>query len=390
MSMSLPPSREHHWDAVRAGLMLLGIPYHAALAFRPGLGWIVPVMESDPAMTVLAHVIHIFRMPAFFVIAGYFSALLLARREPGEWMRGRLRRIGVPLLASMVTIVPVLNVLCALAYPEGLSGLHALYPVTGAVLRHLWFLLVLLYLQALTALAVGLWPGLRTVSLAGRWDGVAAKWFTPFLVFSAVLMAAYCAVVIGAARWAMSQTSVMEGLFRLVDLLEAIPYFLAGMILHRAPALRAAFDRPRLGVAILTLVATLASIHAEYHGLPMWKRAVTGFAALCWAQTLIAAGRVLFHRESAAIRTIVDASLTVYLFHLPITIAFTILSYSLHWGIWAEWALICAATYLIAFAIWGGVRRVPLLNFLYAGVTPPPAVVPKPKAIDAIASRDST
>lgn len=372
MSMPLSPSREHHWDAVRAGLMLLGIPYHAALAFRPGLGWIVPVMESDPAMTVLAHVIHVFRMPAFFVIAGYFSALLLARRAPAEWMRGRLRRIGVPLLASTVTIVPVLNVLCALAYPEGISGLHALYPVTGAVLRHLWFLLVLLYLQALTALACALWPSLRGLSLAGRWERLASKWFLPFFVVSGLAIAAYCALVVGAGRWAMSQTSVMEGLFRLVDFLEALPYFIAGLVLHRAPSLRAAFDRPRLGIVVLAALSTGASIYAEYHGLAMLERAITGFAAFCWAQSLIAIGTVLFSRESAAIRTIVDASLTVYLFHLPITIALTIVSYSVHWGIWMEWASICAVTYLVAFAIWAAIRRVPLLNYLFAGVAPAP------------------
>ncbi|WP_395326992.1 acyltransferase family protein [Novosphingobium sp. BL-8H] len=372
--MSTPSSREHHWDAVRGGLMLLGIPYHVALAYRPGRAWMVPVMEGDPLMTDLAHVIHIFRMPAFFLIAGYFSALLLARRDAREWLRGRLVRIGVPLAVSLVTIVPVLNVIAASVRAADPWTIHALYPSTGTVLRHLWFLAVLLYLQSLTALACIAWPGLRGVSLAGPWDDLAARRFMPLFIALGIAVAAYGALVLGVVRSTTDETDVLQGLFRLADFVAAVPFYVIGMALHRAPAVRAAFDRPRWGVAVLTLIATGLAIYADHHRIWVMERTFAGFAALGWSQTLIALGRTFFHRQSAAIRTLVNSSLVVYLFHLPIAIALTIAGYRVQWGVWVEWSLISAATFLAAFSIWLVVRRVPLLNFLYAGLRPPPHV----------------
>jgi len=368
---SASPAREHHWDAVRGGLMLLGIPYHVALAYRPGRAWMVPVMEGDPLMTDLAHVIHIFRMPAFFLIAGYFSALLLVRRDARTWLRARFVRIGVPLLVSMLTIVPVLNLLAASVRVDNLPGIRALYPTTGTVLRHLWFLAVLLYLQSLTALACTAWPGLRTVSLAGRWERLAGQWFITFFIFAAFGTAAYSALVLGAAHKVTNEDDIAQGLFRLTDFVAAVPFFVIGMALHRAPAVRTAFDRPYAPIMVLTAIATGAAIYADHHRVWTMERTFAGFAALGWAQCLIALGRTFFHRESAAIRTVVDSSLVVYLFHLPIAIALTIAGYRVQWGVWAEWSLISVLTFLAAFAIWLVIRRVPLLNFLYAGVRPP-------------------
>src|SRR5690606_974443 len=86
---------------------------------------------------------------AFFLVAGYFAALLLARRPPGEWLRGRFRRLGVPLLASLVTLIPLLNIACELSnfqLAEALaSWRHNATTSGGYWVRHLWFLIVLLY-----------------------------------------------------------------------------------------------------------------------------------------------------------------------------------------------------------------------------------------------------
>ncbi|TCM20626.1 glucan biosynthesis protein C [Novosphingobium sp. PhB165] len=370
--MPVPPAREHHWDAVRGSLMLLIVPYHVALAYRPGREWMVPVRESDPLMTVIAEVIHVFQMPAFFLLAGYFSALLLARRDARSWLHGRLLRIGVPLVVSLVTIVPVLNLLAAsVRGGEHLTGLQALYPTNGTVLRHLWFMVVLLYLQSLTALACTLHPPLRTLSVPQRWDEQAAKRFTLLFIVAGIGIAAYCGLVLGLARTTMSETGILQGLFRLADFVAALPFYVVGMALHRAPAVRAAFDRPRIVVMVLTLLATGVAVYADHYQVWPMERVFGAFAALGWAQSLVGLARTFFHRESAAIRIVADSSLVIYLFHLPIAIALTILGYRVQWGVWVEWSLISAATFLAAFAIWLAIRRVPVLNFLFSGVVPP-------------------
>ena len=72
--------REHFWDTLRAVLMLLGIPYHVALSYMLGRQWIVKSGEGVTGFIELARFISLFRMPAFYLTAGYFAAMLLARR----------------------------------------------------------------------------------------------------------------------------------------------------------------------------------------------------------------------------------------------------------------------------------------------------------------------
>jgi glucan biosynthesis protein C len=106
-------ARQHYWDTLRAALMLLGIPYHAALAFQAG-GWIVVTHHHALALDYGAEAIHLFRMPAFFVVAGYFAALSLTKYTPRHWFRARLKRLGIPFLASLATIIPALDIACYL------------------------------------------------------------------------------------------------------------------------------------------------------------------------------------------------------------------------------------------------------------------------------------
>src|SRR5262245_55738816 len=94
--------------------MLLGIVLHAALSFIPS-GWIVADRHQDAAYGVLVSGIHGFRMPIFFVMSGFFSAMLLQRRGVGALIKPRFRRVFLPLLLGMVTIVPATFLISAVA-----------------------------------------------------------------------------------------------------------------------------------------------------------------------------------------------------------------------------------------------------------------------------------
>jgi hypothetical protein len=107
MSNENPASaRRSDLDALRAGAMLLGIALHASLSFFPSF-WIVTDRRQDDKFGILFTAIHGFRMPLFFVMSGFFSAMLLHRRGCGALVRHRYRRVFLPLLMGMVTIVPL-------------------------------------------------------------------------------------------------------------------------------------------------------------------------------------------------------------------------------------------------------------------------------------------
>ena len=141
--------RYHHLDAARALFMLLGIPFHASLAFAGG-HWLVMSGSSDPLLSLIPPVLSDFRMPGFFVIAGFFAALLLERRSRGEWLKGRIERLGLPLAVGIATIVPVQAAILANAPANIVDG-----GATHDLLSHLWFLPVLILMCLMLA---AVWP----------------------------------------------------------------------------------------------------------------------------------------------------------------------------------------------------------------------------------------
>ena len=107
MTDPAPAVRRHDLDALRATAMLLGIALHASLAYVPGIPW--PVQDAHPApwLGLLFLAIHGFRMPLFFLLSGFFTALLWQRRGAAAMLAQRYRRVFVPLVLGSVTLLPL-------------------------------------------------------------------------------------------------------------------------------------------------------------------------------------------------------------------------------------------------------------------------------------------
>ena len=101
--------RRHDLDALRAFAMLLGIVLHAALAFVPG-AWVVSdaSVEGDGTpYAILVTAIHGFRMPVFFLMSGFFTAMLWRQRGLQALVTHRARRVLLPLVVAMIVVVPL-------------------------------------------------------------------------------------------------------------------------------------------------------------------------------------------------------------------------------------------------------------------------------------------
>ena len=104
------PRRWHDLDALRGFAMLLGIGLHACLAFFPALWWVQDRTASyDGLYDEFLWVVHGFRMPVFFLLSGFFTAMLWRRRGLRSLLGHRLRRVAVPLAIGLVTLIPVVD-----------------------------------------------------------------------------------------------------------------------------------------------------------------------------------------------------------------------------------------------------------------------------------------
>ncbi len=369
------PRREYYWDTLRALLMLLGIPYHVAMAYRPGQTWIVRSDEGIAAFAWLADLIHYFRMPAFFVIAGYFSALLLARREPGIWLKGRFVRLGVPFIATILTLVPVMNLACEfsnLPYAEAWSSFFWNSSHSGGYwVRHLWFIVVLLYLCSAAALIFRLRPGLREAVLPAAADAFMARHFLLTLSAAAFIIGLWEAAAVELFYIAGLATNVPQQILRLDELIIYTPYFLVGFLLQRAPHTLERMCRISALVALLAMLAIGLAMTATDSMHPAPGRLVATLAAVFTTQVLIAGASTLLDRPIPLIRKFTEASFVIYLFHLPIITVAVWLAQDIAVPTAIKGLAIMLLSLGLSYAAWLLTARSRILSFLFNGTTRP-------------------
>ena len=365
--------RVHYMDNLRALAMLAGVVFHAALAYSPLMHPIWPVADAGRAVAVdaLAWFLHMFRMPLFFVVAGYFAALLVARRGMGGLFRNRCVRVLLPLLLFTPLAVASMGWLTeqaaatvahpspALAWIRGHIDEHGAMPsMPGWV--HLWFLF---YLMLFTLLV---WVG-TTLEL-GRIGARLAALPPAVLVLATSLLLALALAGTGVpwpapefflpALWALAFFGA---------------YFALGYQVFRRPALLERL-RPHsswlLGGAVAAYAVLFWSTggfaNAQPSPLRQFLHAALQASAGCWMTLwcLLAARRWLDGR-SAAMRWLADASYWVYLVHLPVLFAvqYRLLDLPMHWA--AKFALSTMSTLVLSFASYQWlVRHTPIGRLL--------------------------
>ena len=86
--------------------MLLGIVLHACMAYM-GPYWVVQDRGESVLMTAGWAFIHGWRMELFFVLAGYFTAMVLRREGATGMVKRRLRRLLIPFALAAVAFLPL-------------------------------------------------------------------------------------------------------------------------------------------------------------------------------------------------------------------------------------------------------------------------------------------
>lgn len=89
--------------------MLLGIIYHASLSLALDFPWMVQDRSSTQLMYVFQAFVHGFRMPLFFVISGFFTAMLWRSKGLKALLWHRFRRVFLPCFIGLFTVIPVMN-----------------------------------------------------------------------------------------------------------------------------------------------------------------------------------------------------------------------------------------------------------------------------------------
>ncbi|MEX1128961.1 MAG: acyltransferase family protein [Vicinamibacterales bacterium] len=371
-------ARDHSLDALRAAMMLLGLVLHSAASYT-----VNPLREVWPFRDAQAHIgfdllifgIHVFRMPVFFVMAGFFGALLYRRDGAWGFVHNRARRVLLPLVLFWALVIPLvaLGFLFAVGQAAGDTGLVGL--PQGSILRepilgHLWFLYNLLFYYA---------AAVMVVPIASRLSAsVRARAHT---AFRSIATSAWGTVALAGA----TLLSILPGsepgiglsasLIPRLHVLAAYGVFFAfGWLLH---AHREALDVYAARWKATAVAAAVASglylyvLAAQPIDDPrLWTVASMALCALAtWPLVFAITGLFVRHMRTPRpiVRYFSDAAYWMYLVHLPLTVWIPGLLARSPLPAAAKFAVVLAATTLVTTVTYNYLVRPTVVGVLLNG-----------------------
>jgi glucans biosynthesis protein C len=356
--------RLHALDLVRAAALLLGIVFHAALPFIPDYElWLVMDQSRSWPVAWLAFLLHSFRMPTFFLLAGFFGHMMLAKRGVGGFVRNRAKRVLAPLLIFWLPVLVLFTLALVLAALLGAVPIPDEPPpppqlsVAGWPLTHLWFLYMLLILYTAVLLVRGVVVAVdRGGVLRGGIDRVLAALLRLPFVLPLLLALPVASLLLHHQGWAewwgiptpdtgLVPNAAALGSYGLAFAIGWLAHRLDGGLVPLA-RLWPLYVPAALALSVACLVLTSGAdfapqlegevriVYAGLYATSLWL----------WTFGLIGAALRFIRSESPRVRYLADSSYWLYIIHLPLLVALEAVvatgrcRRSSSWCWWSAWA----------------------------------------------------
>lgn len=331
-----PPHREerlHALDSLRAVAMLLGIVLHAGISFMTlNFGWAARDVSLHWSFDLMVGLIHGFRMQLFFFLAGFFGRLLHERLGDAGFAKQRFKRIGVPFLIGLVTLMPLVGVLWAWGLRQLKAQGQTLFKpeqrLDSIPTGHLWFLEYLLVFYALALVVV--WLARRLPASRFSAGDRAFDWLMRSPLKALVLVPPTVLCLWHGPMWG----EVEQAGVSFIPKLRAVAYyglfFGVGWWLHRrrhqlgelARHLKSGFAFALLAMFIHGVIFATQPKPAQADYLTLKVASLSCAALYAWLMTFAVTGWFLRFagQHQPWVRYLADASYWCYLVHLPLVL----------------------------------------------------------------------
>jgi peptidoglycan/LPS O-acetylase OafA/YrhL len=358
--------------------MLLGIVLHAAITYmqEPMEGLLWPLTEKTQpthvSFDLLFWWIHGWRIPLFFVMAGFFAAMLARRRGPRGFIKHRIDRILFPVLVAMLTLLPLMYMIWSWGWlSEGRVRWEEVYQFDFDTSEfedhfmgpaHLWFL------NYLVVFSFVYWAVLKLRKSQPEDEepvlGKAGKWcFTtplrPILFAVPTFVFLYYDPGFYTAYHHIIPLTMEQWGYELAQLVYQGYFFAVGIYLFRLHWDMDAIKQYAwiyLGFALIAFVL-LAVVCVKLGGFNEINEVAgtdrAAFAAavalFCWFMIwgMTGLGLTILAKPRAVVRWLSDSAYWVYLVHLPLVALLMILLKDWSVGPWVKFVLIVAVTSLV-------------------------------------------
>jgi len=366
------------------------ILWHMAVTYgAPGF-W--PYQESQPdEITVLAFTLFSaingpYVLGFFFMIAGYFTPGAYDRKGPGQFLKARIIRLGIPLLIYVFLIDPLIYFAIRVSSYGLTTSFGAFwqfwkqhvssYRLNGPGVGPMWF--VELMLIFIVAYGLG-----RLVSDFVRSSQNNKDQYRGIDVPSNLVIGIFAfalGVIIFIMRIRLPINSYFEPLgLPLAYVPQYIALFFVGVIAYRGDwfqRISMATGKLWLGIVLVLVLVLFPILFALSGALEGNTDAVTGgvtwqsFAFSVWEEficmgmiiVLLVWFREKFNHQNALAKAMSDSTFTVYFIHAPILVFLALALKDFDLYPLLKWILVSPVAIFLCFIIAYCLRRIPLLR----------------------------
>ncbi|EAQ98916.1 acyltransferase family protein [Congregibacter litoralis] len=333
-------TRLHYMDSMRAVLMMLGVVLHTAQIYNPDQSWVLyTTTDSSKVAKVFYESIHLFRMPAFFVISGFFCGLTLQRYGALKFLKVRIPRLVIPMVTTALT----LNVLqfYVLSASGWSSDTWETFFLQGGWVSHLWFLANLTFYFFVTATVFSFVPK-RVSSLANVFLDHAAKLSGLFFL---LLLPTITLLIMSLGQLGFPLYSQFWNTISVYQLVLYVPFFTVGLLFGT----KFQFLDKAIGLSATWLIALLVACQLSLQYLSdvgrldaIFQLYFSTLAAWCAILVVFKSFHYFANRSSRSWQFLSDSAYTVYLFHHAMVIILGIIAIKLELAFWIGFpAIIC-------------------------------------------------
>lgn len=363
-------------------MMLLGVVFHAALPYRTMNGQELEgqafayAVNTNVFFDRLTIAIHAFRMPVFFVMAGFFGALLYYQRGSLYMIRNRINRMVWPLAASLLTVLPLTMLLASfrnhseVSWTEGLialktrlANLDFFYPFRTLHLWFLYYLSLITLVVWLLALLMDKSPAFKK-SLQKNFERMVRPAWLRLILFS------FFTLIIFYFMGRSFLVTPPDFRVNVPVLIMYLQFYLFGWLLFKAKDLLPAFIRYDwahivAGTLLLLIYGWTVSNQIVREEIQMALKALTIWLFISGLTGLF---QRYFSTHSSTIRYLADASYWIYIIHLPVATLFHGVLAPLTLSVFLKFGIVFIATSVICLLSYQyGVRSTIVGKFLNAG-----------------------